>query len=184
MSYYDKEIIDNVLNKFVLNRMTDNKPITILFDADNTLFKFSTYGLSDLSLKEMYTKGFYKNLPVFSEAPTVIENLQRLGIKCGIASSVIDSPFCKSEKLQSFNYHFPMIKDEDIYLVETGVSKASLFEDVSDIILVDDFNGNIMDWYKAGGVAIKKSYSGKPRPVPQVMSLIDLFPLLHQLGVY
>ena len=183
MSKYDKELVDKVITNFKQRRNL-NKPVTVLFDADNTLYRFSTYGMMCEAVSDMYTKGFFKNLSIFPEAPSVIENLQKMGIRCGIITTPIDSPYCVKEKLESFSYYFPMIKPEDIYICNAGDKKPDLFKDISDIVLVDDFHKNINDWYKAGGVAIKKSYSGKARCVPVVTSLIDLFSVLNELKVY
>lgn len=184
MSHYDNDLVRNNIAKFKEEMLHYKGERTVLFDADNTLYQFSTYGNIAKSLSLCYSKGFFKNLPIFPEAPTVIENLQKLGIRCGIVSAIVDSPFCNTEKRDSFSYYFPMIDDKDIYLVPEGTNKASIIPDVEHTILVDDFHGNINDWYKAGGVAIKKSYSGKPRVVPVATSLIDLFPILHELNVY
>ena len=184
MSHYNTELIETNIARFKTIMKDYSGERTILFDADNTLYQFSTYGNVAKSLSLCYSKGFFKNLPIFAEAPIVIENLQRLGLRCGIISALVDSPFCNTEKRESFGYYFPMIKPEDIYLIPEGTNKTSVIKDVEHTILVDDFHGNINDWYEAGGIAIKKSYSGKPRPVPVVTSLIDLFPILHELNVY
>lgn len=178
---YNKELIDSVISQFK-ERNTDT-PLTILFDADNTLFRFSTYREEHDALSRMYTKGFFKYLSIFEEAPVVIESLQRMGIRCGIISSAIDSPYCREEKLESFHYYFPTIPDELIYILDPGTDKCYLFEDVSSIILVEDFRDNIIKWYEAGGVAIKKAFSKKQRVVPSINSLVELFPMLVELGV-
>ena len=182
MLKYDSAIIQKTIENF--KKRDPSNPVTIMFDSDNTLYRFSTYGAVESSLREMYSRNFFKNLPIFPEAPTVIENLQRLGFKCGIITSCINSPFCANEKLESYAYHLPTIMPEDIIIVPEGVKKCDCFEDVSNIILIDDYYRNIMDWYNKGGIAIKKSYSGKVRPVPQVTSLIDLFVVLRELGAY
>lgn len=181
MSHYNVELIKSVINKFKNEVSLDD--LEIYFDADNTLYRFSTYGQIEQALGLCYTKGFYKELPIFSEAPAVIENLQRIGIKVGIISTYIDTPFCYPEKMQSINYHFPTIPNDMIHLVPTGVKKSSIFDSLSNKLLVDDYHNNITDWYENGGVGIKKSYTGKARPVPVVCSLIDIFSVLHELEV-
>lgn len=184
MSHYDANLINDRLMYFKNIVAKDGKQITILFDADNTLYKWSIKGKEQHSEQEMYTRFFYKNLPIFPEAVAVIENLQRLGIKCGIISAYIDSPWCRIEKEESFQYYFPMINRSDTYLVRPNTNKSELIKDIEHTILVDDYYVNINDWYNAGGIAIKKSYSGKVRPVPVVTSLIDLFSILHKLNIY
>lgn len=186
MSVYDSQLIQKTILQFKENN--DEGPVILLFDADNTLFQFSVYGQEPAALRSMYSRNFYKNLPVFTEAPIVIENLQKLGFRCGIVSSAIDSPYCIPEKMQSFQYYFPMISEEDIFILPQGVSKAErmieVFGSIKRVILVEDYYININDWYEHGGVAIKKSYSGKLRPVPVITSLIDLFYVLRDLNAY
>lgn len=186
MAIYDVKLIKDTIKQFKENRC--GQPVTILFDADNTLYQFSTYRQEQLATRAMYTQNFFKNLPIFTEAPNVVENLQRLGFRCGIVTQLIDSPFCAMEKLQSFEYYFPMISTDDIYLVPPGVSKSEIIKEaygsLHDVILIDDYYVNINDWYSNGGIAIKKSYSGKLRPVPVITSLIDLFYVLHDLNAY
>lgn len=184
MSTYDIDVIKRVLDNFKERRLLSTEPVTVLFDADNTLYRFSTYGMIAEAKRDMYTKGYFKNLNIFTEAPHVIENLQKMGIRCGIITSIIDSPFCEYEKRQSFEYYFPMIAEEDIYIIQPGVKKTDIIEDVTNTILIDDYYQNLNDWYAAGGVAIKKSYTGKIRPVPVITSLIDLFSVLHELNVF
>ena len=180
---YNEFLIREVIDQFITVYSKDGAPITILFDADNTLYHYSTYKRVEESKREMYYKGFYHNLPVYPEAPVVVENLQRFGLTVGILSATIDSPFCRPEKLASFAYHFPTISPDNIFLCEQGIDKSTVVGDVRHTILVDDYHGNINQWYQAGGVAIKKSYSGKKRPVPVVTSLVDLFYVLHTLNV-
>lgn len=180
---YNPIVIKQNLDDFMARKKA-GEPTTILFDADNTLYRFSTYGQIHEALSRMYTRGFFKALPIFEEGPIVIETLQKMGVTCGIISTRIDSPYCVPEKLESFHYYFPMIPEEHIHIVEPGVLKASIVEDVYNTLLVDDYKGQIINWYNAGGVAVKKTYSGKIRPVPQVSSLIELFAICNDLGVF
>lgn len=182
MSHYNTINIMNGIEAFKERMNNFDGERVIYFDQDNTLMRFSTYSKTDQAVEMSYTKGFFKNLPVFPEAPDVISALQRMGIRCKILSSLTNSPFCNDEKMESSRYHFPMIHDEDIILVPYGENKVDWVNDVEHSILVDDYHKNINDWYHRGGVAIKKSYSGKPRPVPVVCNLIELFPVLKELN--
>ena len=38
-----------------------------------------------------------------------------------------------------------------------------------------------MTWMEEGGLAIKKTFSGKQRPIPQVMNLVEIFKVLYDL---
>lgn len=178
---YDKDLIMQRVEEF---RSKNYKPqdLTIYFDLDNTLALFSIYGTEDQVVKIMYSKGFYKELPIFTEAPYVLENLMRIGFRVKILSSCIDSPFCRPEKIEWVNYHLPFIKKRDIILIENGKTKADYIKDPTKSILVDDYFTNLMAMYEAGGIAIKKSYSGKDRPVLQISNLIDIFSVLYDLN--
>lgn len=181
MSHYNKELIDKVLFDFKQEMLTYSGERVLLFDADNTLYLFSIHGKEDDALTQHLNKGYYHNLPIFMEAPDVVRNLQKFGIRVGICTKY-PTENIKAEKLESFKYHFPTIREEDMIFVPQDDNKFDYIKDVKHTILVDDYHGNITSYYEAGGVAIKKSYSGKERPVPVVTSLIDLFPLLHSLN--
>ena len=178
---YNENLVNEIIEKF---KSKGYKPsdITIYFDMDNVLCLFSVFGDEDIAVKRMFHKGFYKELPCFPEAPAVIENLQRMGFKVKIISACIDSPYCRPEKELWLHYHLPTLKDEDIILVNKGENKADYITDIERAILIDDFYQNIVDFYAAGGVAIKKTYSGKIRPIPQVESLVDIFSILYSLN--
>ena len=181
MCKYDKGLVEQRIKEFK-SKCYGHDDVTIYFDMDNTLCLFSIYGQEDASMKAMYSKGFYRELPCFSEAPAVLENLQNLGFKVKILSSCIDSPFCAPEKIAWVNYHLPFIEDKDIILIPNGSSKASVIQNPECSILVDDFHHNITDIYKAGGIGVKKTYSGKERPIPQVANLVDIFSVLDTLN--
>lgn len=181
MSHYNAEFINRRLCEFSEMMLEYKGSRNVLFDADNTLYLFSQHGHDKEVARVCHNRGFFKSLPIFSEAPYVIENLQKFGIRVGIASTYSDG-YSYDEKIQSYHFHFPMVNDRDIYLIPSGTSKADFVEDIEHTILVDDYYVNINDWYAKGGVAIKKSYSGKPRPVPVVCSLIDIFYELRKLN--
>lgn len=180
MEKYNEAQIKMVIDNFKSRNLSPND-ITIYFDMDNVLCLFSIFGDEDIALKKMYHKNYFKELPCFPEAPAVIENLQRIGFKVKILSSCIDSPYCKPEKRLWLHYHLPTVKDEDIILISVGENKSNYIENVEKSILVEDYCQNIINFYDVGGVAIKKSYSGKKRPLPQIESLVDIFSILYNL---
>ena len=181
MREYNKELVDNRVNAF-RQQNYKHEDITIYFDMDNTLCLFSPFGDVETSMKAAYSKGFYRELPCFTEAPAVLENLQNLGYKVKILSSGIDSEFCRPEKKAWVHYHLPFIADNDILLLPVGQDKSTMIEEPEKSILVDDYYHNIVDIYKHGGIGVKKTYSGKQRPIPQVGNLVDIFSVLHSLN--
>ena len=178
---YNEDLVKQIIEKF---KAKNYKPedITIYLDMDNVLCLFSVFGDEETAVKRMFHKGYYKELQCFPEAPAVIENLQRVGFTVKILSSCVDSPYCKPEKELWIHYHLPSIKDEDIILINVGENKADYIGNPETSILVDDYYKNIQNFYECGGIGIKKTYSGKQRPIPQVESLVDLFSVLYSLN--
>lgn len=178
---YNEDLVKQVIDRF---KSMNYKPedITIYLDMDNVLCLFSVFGNEDTAVRRMFHKGYFKELQCFPEVPAVIENLQRIGFKIKVLSSCIDSPYCKPEKKLWLNYHIPTLKDEDIILINVGENKADYINNPETSILVDDYYQNICNFYEIGGLGIKKTYSGKKRPIPQVESLVDLFSVLYNLN--
>ena len=75
-----------------------------------------------------------------------------------------------------------LFRSEDIILINVGENKADYIDNPETSILVDDYYQNICNFYEIGGLGIKKTYSGKQRPIPQVESLVDLFSVLYSLN--
>lgn len=186
MSYrtvdYDVALIESIKNRFMAEGLRP-EDVTIYFDMDNTLAIFSYFGNDDEALKKANRKGFYRNLQCFEEAPGVIETLQMIGFRVKILSVYLDTKYCKEEKVAWIEYHLPSIKKEDIVLVPKGDKKTDYVEDIKHSILVDDYFGNLITWMEEGGLAIKKTFSGKQRPIPQVMNLTEIFKVLYDLGL-
>lgn len=178
---YNEELVKEIIEKF---KSKNYKPsdITLYFDMDNVMCLFSVFGDEDIAVKRMFHKGYFKELQCFPEVPAVIENLQRIGFRIKVLSSCIDSPYCKPEKKLWLNYHIPTLKDEDIILINVGENKADYIDNPESSILIDDYYKNIQNFYEQGGIGIKKTYSGKERPIPQVESLVDLFSVLFELN--
>ena len=177
---YDEKLIKEIADRFS-NEGLKPSDITIYFDMDNTLAIFSYFGNDDEALKKANRKGFYRNLQCFEEAPAVIETLQRIGFNVKILSVYLDTKYCKKEKIAWIEYHLPSISKEDIVLVPKGEKKTDYVTDIKHSILVDDYYGNLMTWMEEGGLAIKKTFSGKQRPIPQVMNLVEIFKVLYDL---
>lgn len=179
---YDVELINSIIER-IKNEGLRPEDWTICFDMDNTLAIFSYFGNDDEALKKANRKGFYRNLQCFEEAPAVVETLQKIGFKVKILSVYLDTKYCKDEKIAWIEYHLPTVEKEDIILVPKGDKKTDYIEDIKHTILVDDYYGNLITWMEEGGLAIKKTFSGKPRPIPQVINLTEIFKILYDLGL-
>jgi 5'(3')-deoxyribonucleotidase len=162
--------------------------INIFLDMDNTILKFSVGRNDALSLELQKFQGFFENLDPYKEAPFVVLMLMQMGFNVYILSACQDNGHCKPEKRESLRKHFPFIKDEQIIFVMNGENKAEkIMErglDISKSILIDDYYVNIENWIDLGGVAIKKSYSGKTdRGIPQITSFNQIFSHLANLDI-
>lgn len=180
---YNKEQIESIWELFKSKKLKP-EDITIYLDMDNTLCIFSHYGDDDDALKKARRKGYYRNLPCFHEAPSTVETLQKIGFKVKIISACIDTKYCREEKREWIRFHLPTMKDEDIILIDNGLNKTDFVENIEFAILIDDYHKNLIDWMNKGGLAIKKTYSGKKRPIPQVSNLIEIFEILYSLNIF
>lgn len=178
---YNVELINQRIADFQSKGYKPSE-VTIYFDMDNTLCLFSPFGDVGGACRAMYQKGFYRELICFPEAPAVLENLVNIGFNIKILSSCIDSPYCRKEKMEWVKYHLPFMNEEDVILIAVGEDKSKYIENPECSILVDDYFCNIENMYDGGGIAIKKTYSGKQRPIPQVESLVDIFSVLLYLN--
>ena len=163
----------------------DPSQINLFFDMDNTLFIFSKDGRDDLSLIAQQFKGFFENLEPYPEGPRVLKKLIEMGFNVYILSSCMTNEYCRPEKRESLRKHFPFLKDEQIIFVNNGENKAQKIKemgiDISKSILVDDYCVNLQAWMDEGGLAIKKTYSGKERLIPQVKNLNEIFGILEDV---
>lgn len=178
---YDINLVNQNIENF-RSQSYRHQDVTIYFDMDNTLCLFSPFGDVETSCRQMFQKGFYRELPCFPETPSVLENLLNLNFNIKILSSCIDSPYCEKEKLEWVNYHLPFIENKNILLLPTNIDKSTLIDSPYSSILVDDYYHNIIDIYEHGGIGVKKTFSGKTRPIPQVSSLVDIFSVLSDLN--
>ena len=187
--YYTKKRIKEYDEAMVLNaisniKMAEKDQLTVFFDMDNTLFVYSTESNDKLSLKLENNPGFFANLPVMEFAKETIQAIKDMGISCKIISAA-DPGQKREDKIISIKKNELPFEDGDILFVEHGKSKAELLSnmgyDIEKSILVDDYCGNLFDWYEAGGLGVKKTFSGKKRNIPQVKELPELVFLIKSL---
>ena len=183
---YDETQIKEVKENLMKLGLKPNE-VTLFFDMDNTLALFSEFGDDETALSRSGKKGYYKNLKCFEEVPDVISVLQRIGFNVRIISACVNTRYCREEKLEWLHYHVPSIEDEHVIFTINGKDKTSYLEsrgyDIKKSILIDDYYKNLIDWMSKGGYAIKKTFSCKERPIPQVNSLVELFAILYELNI-
>lgn len=149
--------------------------LTVYFDLDNTLALWSTRKTDKKSLKKMYRKGFYENLPEVFGASEVVKLLRYVGVNVKIISGLIDSPYVEVEKLTWCHTHLDM-NWEDVYLLDKDESKAELVGNLTkNDMLVDDWYRYVDEWRDAGGDGVLMVRKGEPIPGYNCMfSLMDV----------
>ena len=155
---------------------------TIFYDMDNTLALFSIKGSEDEALEEMFEKGFFRNLPVLENAVIALKALQMMGFDVRILSACVDSPYCKAEKIEWLEEHFPFVPKEKIHLMEVGQNKAEIIQNqglaVYGNYLVDDYSKNLHQWADYGGIPVKKRFSNKNGWENVVRNHLDIFEIV------
>lgn len=144
--------------------------LRLFIDMDGTLARFhdeTTY------LERMFEKGFFENLKPFENMVAAVNQMIERNIaEVYILSSIINSPWCETEKNKWLDKYLPSIdKVHRIFAIgaicrktlyvpnalvyhdeETGKTRC----DISKYnILIDDYNKNLSEWQAAGGTAIK-----------------------------
>ena len=153
----------------------------IFYDMDNCLALFSRKGMEKIAVKDMYKKGYFRNLPTMENAVQTLAGLILEDYDIHILSACINSEYCKSEKLEWIEEYFPFIEKENIHLCKVGQNKAEVIGDVEGAILIDDYHKNLVEWEKAGGVAIKKRSSEKSGYKYVIKNHFEIFDILDKI---
>ena len=162
--------------------------LNLYFDMDNTLALFSPKEQDEkLILEQMFEVGFFRNLAPLdnctSVLPMVAENLKNK-VEMFILSACIDTPHCRTEKLEWLQEHLPFIKKENIIFTKVGENKTDYITTTPNTsILFDDYSTNLKQWVAWGGVAIKKRSSEKGCYDLVVRDWGDIGTVLRKLGL-
>lgn len=188
---YNKKKIKKTLKKFK-KRNINIKDLNIFLDIDNTLALFSQKNKDELACKLAQEDGYFENLPIFHCVEDTLLSLTRLGAKIWILSAYPLRPkhenihSAKDEKNKWLDKHLSFIPQEQRLLIPVGTNKATIIDSVCDrhnAIFIDDYGQNILHAYESDIVGIKKTYSCKKRPCPQIHNFYDIFKILKKLNV-
>lgn len=157
--------------------------VKIYYDMDNTLALFSVKGEENQALEQMYEKGYFAKLPILDNAMETLASLMWDGYDVYILSACINSPHCKNDKMKWLEKYFNFIPKENIILCEVGENKAEIIGNVENCILVDDYHKNLLEWKRAGGIAVKKRSSDKAGYEYMVKDHMDIFDILEEMGL-
>lgn len=187
---YDKNVIRKELKRFKSQKY-NLKDINIFLDIDNTLALFCQRGKDLEACEKAEELGYYEKLPIFSCVKDNLMYLTRLGANIWIISAYRprsngDPHSPVGEKDRWVSKHLPFIPKDHRIFIPNGTNKAEEMGKVCDLntaIIIDDYGKNIEQAYEKGIIGIKKTYSNKRRPCPQIQSFDEIFKVLRKLKV-
>ncbi len=126
----------------------DNEPV-IYFDMDGCLAKWLKYG-------DWTKPHYYRDLPANEKIVDFAKALFEKGYQIKILSKAMHSAI--QDKYEWLQEHMPFVNKEDIYFVpysEESKKTAFIPKIGSLTYLIDDYNPNLNEWRKEGGVCMK-----------------------------
>lgn len=159
--------------------------IYIFWDLDNTIYLFSEWGKDKEAVEKSEEEGYYYNLPIFPGAAAFLQFLLSLCPNVYILSKYPRTG-ADLEKIKSIERDMPFFPKDHIILIGLDVDKGKVIRNICDpnkAIIVDDYHENIIDAYNQGVVGIKKTYSGKKRPVYQIKEFYELLFIFKKLNI-
>lgn len=157
----------------------------IFWDLDNTIYLFSEWGKDKEQIKESEKEGFYTKLPIFPGASAFLQFLMTLCPNVYILSKYPRTG-ADLEKIAAIERDMPFFPKEHIILIGLDEDKGQIIRSIcnpSKAIIIDDYHANIIEAYNQGIVGIKKTYSGKRRPVYQISEFYELLLVLKKLNI-
>lgn len=159
--------------------------ISIFWDLDNTIYLFSEWGKDKEAVRKSEEEGFYETLPIFPGASSFLQFLMTLCPNVYILSK-FPRTGADQEKIRSIQRDMPFFPTDHILLIGLEEDKGDVIRKVcnpTQAIIVDDYHANIIDAYNQGVVGIKKTYSGKKRPVYQISEFYELLFVFRKLNI-
>lgn len=131
----------------------------LFIDMDGTLARFHD---EVQYLERMFEKGFFENLKPFDNMVLAISYFKEAhpDVELFILSACVDGepPYCKEEKNAWIDKLFPReIDRQHRIFTPVGKAKSAYIPGgiTKDDYLIDDYNANLEQWKRDGGVAIK-----------------------------
>lgn len=125
----------------------------LYFDMDGTLMQFVDCKDGDWNLP-----GFFINqIPYWAMCAAVNKMAYEYPDNCFVLTATPATAEARLEKLAVCSVNIPNMRIGNIISSPLGQPKSSVFSDgvKSNMILIDDFTRNILDWSRAGGTAAK-----------------------------
>lgn len=157
---------------------------TIFIDLDNVLALFSIKGQEADALKNMWKRGYFKNLPLIeADAPQVVAQLNQR-YKVYILSKAVKTSYCRTEKLEWLEQYLPFLRPDQVIIINTDESKADYIQAVAEpgtAVLIDDYKGNLEEFKRLGGLPIKKRFSNKGGYTHILHNWDEIFSILENI---
>jgi 5'(3')-deoxyribonucleotidase len=140
----------------------------IFVDMDDCIAEFEKNG----GVEKMNEKNFFYNLEIKPFAKQSLQLLNEM-YDLHILSLCIDNEYCKDEKMQWLEKHMPFIKKQNIHLIK-NIGKAEYIKNKygrlnQNMILIDDYKKNLLEWKNENGRPIKYGKNLKQnRPYEQI----------------
>lgn len=136
----------------------ENETIThpvIYFDMDGVLANWNWEKSEEhpdgVTMEEVFTPGYFRNLKPIKEYVDLITVLHSKGVDVRILSKACHSAI--KEKWDWIQEYLPFMEKEHVYFVPLGEAKSDFIPSMSNYdILIDDYNPNLYEW---SGIPIK-----------------------------
>lgn len=130
----------------------------VYIDMDGTLCRF--HDIQHNYIEQMWERGFYLGLQPFEEFVNAISLCvdRNPDAEFYILSAVLDTepPFIAEEKRAWIKRYLPQLSDEQLIFVPAGADKSQYIGSIDEnCCLIDDYNKNLREWERAGGLPIK-----------------------------
>jgi 5'(3')-deoxyribonucleotidase len=162
---------------------------TIYYDMDGVLANFDKecHRLSHLDERPWLSiPGFFRGLEPIGNPNETIKLLQEMGYKVYILTKVEmrDRTDRANDKIDWVMEHLPSLSVANLIIVPGHESKLDYIKTpIAESVLVDDYKGNLMEWHKAGGIAVKFGNKWKQeRKYYQICcDIFNIIPLVESL---
>ena len=128
---------------------------TVYFDVDGTLGKWYADARGYECLEQIIDPAnhYFRDIDPHPFMIDLAKQLQEDGVDVCVLTATDER--CQEDRLAWLADNMPFIDQSHIIMCPVGADKAEYVENSRTSILIDDYNKNLDEWSKGGGVAIK-----------------------------